>query len=476
MESGDYKNGIFETPSLYGYPCRFSKVRKTSFSDFSNITTAARRQTKITNNTLLTMSKTPPDAKHNRAQPFSFKKKDWPDEGNKLKVKLEGKQGGATFDEYVRVLDGSEHPELFLLWIQEYDRRIRYNDRLKPPQRLEVLIRMVKGKTLSKGDKVISECRDESVPGKKIFRHKPTVRRYAAMTREERDAFCATDEFHMDVIEECLYALKLEVFGNDIIGRKSYTGLRRHMRAFKVDLNHGIRKWATRMDDLQSYLPHLLWEAGESRGETLDPFGEHEMREILDAAIHKQQQEKLLNIDWDILEHSYQESIAKLDSIERSVVRETQTLQRLSQLEKLTGSPSKAGAKSGGGRKSKSNNNNKGKTTGKREACKYCGKFHKGECWLKNGGGPKNKKPRLDKESLNMIAEHFGDHFGLTRKPDEEGTWKEGLPEAEKLFVMGAASQDQDYSGSDISIDSDSLKTYRSNYKRVCKKKRSRRK
>ena len=37
----------------------------------------------------------PPEAKHNRAQPFSFKKKDWPDEGNKLKVKLEGKKGGA---------------------------------------------------------------------------------------------------------------------------------------------------------------------------------------------------------------------------------------------------------------------------------------------------------------------------------------------------------------------------------------------
>jgi len=39
------------------------------------------------------------------------------------------------------------------------------------------------------------------------------------------------------------------------------------------------------MDNLQSYLPHLLWEAGESRGEPLAPFGEHEMREILDSAI-----------------------------------------------------------------------------------------------------------------------------------------------------------------------------------------------
>ena len=53
----------------------------------------------------------------------------------------------------------------------------------------------------------------------------------------------------------------------------------------------------------------------------LAPFGKHEIREILEGAIHKQQQAKLINIDCDILEHSYQESITKLDSIERSVVQ-----------------------------------------------------------------------------------------------------------------------------------------------------------
>ena len=143
-----------------------------------------------------------------------------------------------------------EHPELCLLWIQEYDRRIRNNDRLKHPQRLEVLIWMVKDEALSKVDKVIAECRDRSDPEKKIFCLTSMARRYAAMSADKHKTFCAEDEFHMDVINECLYALKLEVFGNDIIGRKLYTGLKHHMRAFKVDIKHGIRKWATRMDDL----------------------------------------------------------------------------------------------------------------------------------------------------------------------------------------------------------------------------------
>ena len=83
------------------------------------------------------------------------------------------------------------------------------------------------------------------------------------------------------------------------------------------------------------------------------------------------------------------------------------------------------------------------------------------------------KKLKVDKDSLLVI---LGEHFGLKEKAnsDDEGTWKEGLSEAEKLFVMGAASQD--FSGSDVSLDSTQLKTYQKQYQRVCKKKRSRRK
>ena len=56
---------------------------------------------------------------------------------------------------------------------------------------------------------------------------------------------------------------------------------------------------------------------------------------------------------------------------------------------------------------------------------------------------------------MNNIAEHFG--LKQATNSDNEGTRKEGSPETEKLFVMGAASQEQDSSGSDISIDSDQL-------------------
>ena len=88
-----------------------------------------------------------------------------------------------------------------------------------------------------------------------------------------------------DVIVECIHAIKLEIFGNDSAGRSSYTHLKRQMRNMKVDFTHGIRKWATRMEEFQNYLPNTLWEAGASRGQHLHQFNEMEMHEILGVII-----------------------------------------------------------------------------------------------------------------------------------------------------------------------------------------------
>ena len=45
----------------------------------------------------------------NKAQPFGNTRKEWPHDDNKIKVKLANPTRGATFDEYIRVIDSSEH-------------------------------------------------------------------------------------------------------------------------------------------------------------------------------------------------------------------------------------------------------------------------------------------------------------------------------------------------------------------------------
>ena len=53
-----------------------------------------------------------------RQRTFSFTKKEWPDEDNFQKMKIEDSNGGAEYSERLRILSGREHPELFLFWLE----------------------------------------------------------------------------------------------------------------------------------------------------------------------------------------------------------------------------------------------------------------------------------------------------------------------------------------------------------------------
>ena len=122
------------------------------------------------------------------------------------------------------------------------------------------------------------------------------------------------------------HALKFLIFGSDMSGRKSYLGLKRQIQNFQVDFTIGIKKWAARIDDFQSYLPHMLWEAGAKGNQAPTMFNEQDLREILEGCLNKYHLSKLTHIDWDLSEQSYRESISKLESIEREIINTPVTL------------------------------------------------------------------------------------------------------------------------------------------------------
>ena len=249
---------------------------------------------------------------------------------------------------------------------------------------------MTKGEALSRVNKVTVECKDAPI-AKKKFLHHPTAQAFNALDEKGKEEFCNDEKQFPDaVITEMLHALKLEVFGSDYVGKTSYNNLQNFIRGLKVNLSLGIRKWATRIDDLQSYLPLMLWEAGEKRGHKLKPFDEMELRTILAGALHKLQTAKLINIGWDLQEKEFTTSLATLEGLEFSIREEQKIQQRLANLEK--GSPKSKG-KSGGGKKN-------GKQS-KKKKCPHCGKVHRGECWKLKNKGNKNKNKGYKRQTLD---------------------------------------------------------------------------
>ena len=65
-----------------------------------------------------------PDTKQHT---FTFNKKEWPDEDNIQKRKIDDPNGGTEYSEKFRILSGKEHPELFLLWLRTYRTKVWNN-------------------------------------------------------------------------------------------------------------------------------------------------------------------------------------------------------------------------------------------------------------------------------------------------------------------------------------------------------------
>ena len=415
---------------------------------------------------------------------FPFKKKEWPDDDNKLKMKIESKNGGVAYSEYMRVLSGNEHPELFLLWLQDYRSKIWGNNNLTWEKKLDILLRIVDDDASTVIIRTLTRCSGhtvEGIPNRTSYKFKnwEITRR---LNRMETDAHWQVyvafgGQFEQDKIKECIHALKFEIFGVDMASTNSYYKLRRQIRGMKINFTDGVRKWAARIDDYQTYLPDMLWESGEKIGKTMQPFDDTDLKEILDSAMTKVHLAQLLNVDWNHHERPYTESIAKLESLEPQIIRHNEHEKRLSALE--------------GGGKQRSTTRTDGKRKGSSDKpdsssykkCEICGKTHKGTCWHTKGGEESKKtssrdadrKRKWKKEMVAVVKEIMAgnDNDSDTSETEE---WKKLTKDSvERAYVLGAAQSDQNYYDSDISIDTPTTKQYLKRWRKTAKQNKRRR-
>ena len=80
---------------------------------------------------------------NNNVYLFKAFRASWPETEEKIKVKLG--RDNTSFSEYFHAIDGTETPELFMLWLQEFQSKGDVNPRVAAEYKLDVLIRLVKG-------------------------------------------------------------------------------------------------------------------------------------------------------------------------------------------------------------------------------------------------------------------------------------------------------------------------------------------
>ena len=427
------------------------------------------------------------NTKYKGLRPFTHGRRVWKDDAATEKIKYENAVGGVLFDEKLLVLEGNELPELFVIWKIAFMNRIYNHSSLSWDSKITVLTRICRNEALAVVNNTLSKCRD----GATVHFEKISIKaRVDALDTDSPDdsdddaefqAYAVSEQYKEDIINEILYHLSLKIFGSDHAGKSAYIQLRRTIHQFKVDLNFGIRKWAERLEDFQSYLPHCPWNAGERRGQLPKPFTEFEMREILEHNLVFEQLMELYNMDWSVQDQPYKETITKLEGLEATIIREKLMQKRVAALEggdssgRVNNKKRKAYNGDSNNDSSQSSNANSGQ-------CPHCKKRHKGVCRFKPSGtddaSSTTKTSKFNKpqrQYINQLIEAAvkktrGESHVVESDEDDENNWSKNMTPGEHMFVLSAAQHDQGTDSPDIDIDEDDLRQFKKNYKAVQKK------
>ena len=185
------------------------------------------------------------------------------------------------------------------------------------------------------------------------------------------------------------------------------------MSAMKVGPGCNIKTWSIQFNTFQDFLPRCLWVAGSKQGLWPEGYGEERRREILEFALSKEHQTKLISEGWCLSENSYDQSIGKVKEIKPKILlklkekeEKKDNAKAILELQQKAGLRTKSGSRSDKG-KGKYGNKDNNRSTSKENRpkdgngyylCGNWGKTHKGLCCkpIKETTTDQNTTPRKD--------------------------------------------------------------------------------
>ena len=189
------------------------------------------------------------------------------------------------------------------------------------------------------------------------------------------------------------------------------------------------------------------------------------MREILDYALPKTYSDKLFNVDWNVYENSFKQTVNKLVTIEPEIKSERAKEKENKELkDKVYGTK---GTKRDSNRKPRATNGNTSKTP-----CKTCNKVHKGECWFKNGGSGGNagrnnqggNNSTFNKQQMKIMSNMIKSSKRDDSDSESEATegWKKNVSLVHQMYIAQQFKKDNgmDSDNDDFKIKKDEVKFY----------------
>jgi len=257
----------------------------------------------------------------------------------------ESGSSGVIFHVKMRIIDGSESPELWCKFLEslqrEFDSTIRGFDHK---------VSMLKHLTKDRARRIVDETLLERLvdPTKETKRNDSECWRVKDkydrnwMDETEWESYTKTDEYKNDVLEEIIFKLRSCIFGSYptiAVGCNALEKNRNWLRSLRFDpaIHGSIRAFSNRCLRVNRYSRFCPSCHTEQRGEVPRPLNDEELVEMLDGQLSDAATEYrrlLSNCEWDLYQHTYDRNISRLVDVEPSALQKIEYRKGMADIER----------------------------------------------------------------------------------------------------------------------------------------------
>ena len=165
-----------------------------------------------------------------------------------------------------------------MICLEDYEEKIFNNVLLSAPAKLGFLRRLVAFKAQSILSQVERDYKTNYVEPEDVsllddYKIQKEIREKYTTDDQIRTYFTdgggdpACKKLRVDhIIHETIHRFKIQVFGNETFGLKSFIQLKRTMNGMRIGPNCDVNSWSKKFNTFQEFLPRCLWVAAAKDG------------------------------------------------------------------------------------------------------------------------------------------------------------------------------------------------------------------
>ena len=156
-----------------------------------------------------------PKSLYHGMKPFTNKRLTWGEDAKRIKCRLTPKVttgNVCSFETKLLVLEGNKKPELFILWLTEFNEKVFLQAQLSATSKYSMILEKVQNTALTLCRAAYSMATTVNVDVYLMFTNVPIKFKLQTMSQTQWESYLLGEDYQHDIVRECITQIKSKIF------------------------------------------------------------------------------------------------------------------------------------------------------------------------------------------------------------------------------------------------------------------------